>query len=73
MTRPLDRFVPYLVLEEPNLAIEFYSPLIAGPRPEVAADAAGDLSGKRKCLRARLAGVCLGGAETSHFERQHIG
>ena len=44
MTRPLDRFVPYLVLVEPNLAIEFYSPRIARPRPEVAADAAGDLS-----------------------------
>jgi hypothetical protein len=44
VTRPLDRFVPYLVLVEPNLAIEFYSPLIARPRPEVAADAAGDLN-----------------------------
>jgi len=48
VTRPPDRFVPYLVLVEPNLAIEFYSPFIAGPRPEVAADAAGDLGGTEK-------------------------
>jgi len=53
VTRPLDRFVPYLVLVEPNLAIEFYSPLIAGPRPEVAADAAGDLSGTEKVSLGR--------------------
>ena len=48
VTRPLDRFVPSLVLVEPNLAIEFYSPLVPGPRPEVAADAAGDLGGTEK-------------------------
>jgi hypothetical protein len=52
VTRPLDRFLPYLALVEPNLAIEFYSPLIAGPRPEVAADAAGDLRRRPKTVES---------------------